>query len=173
MSPLNISVICLILLFIPCLVGTILCPFDFLDVNAFRLGVWVNVSERESGPVSRVASFEALGASRLFGGSGPLKRLSFGCIWLRRCVVGLLNKILKLPSMEKCVDNTLETLSTLDHMHDEGPLKISVVLWNIVDELLEATAYSTYQIVILDIACNSVVPDQVQSVPDMKYWDRN
>lgn len=75
--------------------------------------------------------------------------------------------------MEKGVDDTLQTLTTLYHMHNERPFKIPVVLRNVINELFEATAYSTYQIIIFDIASNSVVANKVESVSDMEDRDRN
>ena len=48
-----------------------------------------------------------------------------------------------------------------------------MVLRNVINELFEATAYSTYQIIIFDIASNSVVANKVESVSDMEDRDRN
>jgi hypothetical protein len=48
-----------------------------------------------------------------------------------------------------------------------------MVLWHVVDELLETSSNSADEVVILEITGNSRVTNEVESITDVKDWDRD
>jgi len=165
---LSVSSVTLVFLFIPSIVGTIFRTFHLLNIDALCLGIWVNISEGESRSISWGTSFEALCALRLLGRrKRSFNWSSLRSVWLRNCIIGFLDQILELSTVEECVDDTLKTLATLNHVHHKWSLEISVILWHIVNELLKATADSADQVVVLEITGNSCMTNKVESVTNM------
>lgn len=76
-----------------------------------------------------------------------------------------------LLAIEEGINNPLQALSALDHIANEASLKVSVLLWNVLDELLVTTSNSKDDVVSDEFSGNSLRTDQIQLTLNMKNWN--